>query len=198
MSTDAKVDCGRRNLLIATSVVGGAAGVVTLVPFVASMTPSERARAAGAPVEADISKLKPGEMMTVEWRGKPVWIINRTPEMLAALKKTDDKVSDPGSEKPMQPEYAQNEGRSLKPEYLVVVGICTHLGCSPTEKFKTGADSGISADWPGGFICPCHGSQFDLAGRVYKSMPAPTNLEVPPHMYLSDTRILIGEDKKGA
>lgn len=198
MSTDAKVDCGRRNLLIATSVVGGAAGVVTLVPFVASMTPSERARAAGAPVEADISKLKPGEMMTVEWRGKPVWIINRTPEMLASLKKTDGKVSDPGSEKPMQPDYARNEGRSLKPEYLVVVGICTHLGCSPTEKFKTGAESGIGADWPGGFICPCHGSQFDLAGRVYKSMPAPTNLEVPPHMYLSDTRILIGEDKKGA
>jgi ubiquinol-cytochrome c reductase iron-sulfur subunit len=198
MSTDAKVDCGRRNLLIATSVVGGAAGVVTLVPFVASMTPSERARAAGAPVEADISKLKPGEMMTVEWRGKPVWIINRTPEMMASLKKTDGKVSDPGSEKPMQPDYARNEGRSLKPEYLVVVGICTHLGCSPTEKFKTGAESGIGADWPGGFICPCHGSQFDLAGRVYKSMPAPTNLEVPPHMYLSDTRILIGEDKKGA
>lgn len=198
MSTDAKVDCGRRNLLIATSVVGGAAGVATLVPFVASMTPSERARAAGAPVEADISKLKPGEMMTVEWRGKPVWIVNRTPEMLASLKKTDDRVSDPKSERPQQPEYAKNEDRSIKPEYLVVIGICTHLGCSPTAKFKEGPESGVGEDWPGGFVCPCHGSRFDLAGRVYKSMPAPANLEVPPYMYLSDTRILIGEDKKGA
>ncbi len=169
-------------------------GVAAAVPFVASLTPSERAKAAGAPVEADVSKLAPGEMMTVEWRGKPVWILRRTPEMLASLKTTDDQVSDPKSEEPMQPEYAQNEARSIKPEYLVVVGICTHLGCSPSDKFKTGPESGLGADWPGGFLCPCHGSTFDLAGRVYKSKPAPTNLEVPPHKYLTDATILIGED----
>lgn len=198
MSTEAKVDNSRRNLLVATSVVGGAACVGTLVPFVISMTPSERALAAGAPVEADISKLAPGEMMTVEWRGKPVWIIRRTPEMLASLKKTDSLVSDPTSEKPMQPEYAKNDARAIKPEYLVVVGICTHLGCSPSSKFKQGSEEGMVADWAGGFICPCHGSQFDLAGRVMKSMPAPDNLPVPPHKYLSDARILIGEDDKGA
>ena len=196
MSSDDKVDCGRRNLLIATAAVGGVAGAITAVPFVASMLPSERAKSAGAPVEVDISKLAPGQMMTVEWRGKPVWIINRTPEMLASLKKIDDKVADPKSEKQMQPEYCKNETRSIKPEILVAVGICTHLGCSPSEKFKTGAESGLEADWPGGFICPCHGSTFDLAGRVYKSKPAPDNLEVPPHMYLGDAKIVIGEDKK--
>ena len=134
-------------------------------------------------------------MMRVEWRGKPVWIIRRTKEMLESLGKISDRISDPASRRPMQPEYAKNEARSIKPEYLVVVGICTHLGCSPTDKFRTGAESGINADWPGGFLCPCHGSLFDLAGRVYKNMPAPDNLEVPPHFYLSDTRILIGEDK---
>ena len=166
------------------------------MPFLASVSPSERAKAAGAPVEADIGKLAPGEMMRVEWRGKPVWIIHRTKEMLESLGKIADKISDAQSKRPMQPEYARNDGRSIKPEYLVVVGICTHLGCSPTDKFKTGAESGINADWPGGFICPCHGSLFDLAVRVYKNMPAPDNLEVPPHYYLSDTRILIGEDKK--
>jgi ubiquinol-cytochrome c reductase iron-sulfur subunit len=160
------------------------------------MLPSERAKAAGAPVEVDISDLLPGQMKTVEWRGKPVWIINRTTEQLASLRKTDDLVSDPKSEKLMQPEYCQNETRSIKPDILVAVGICTHLGCSPTEKFKTGAESGISADWPGGFICPCHGSTFDLAGRVYKSKPAPDNLEVPPHMYLGDAKLVIGLDKK--
>ncbi len=196
MSTEESVDCGRRRLLVATAAAGGVAGVVAAVPFVASMLPSERAKAAGAPVEVDISKLAPGQMMTVEWRGKPVWIINRTKEQLDSLKKTDPLVSDPASGKPMQPEYCKNETRSIKPEILVAVGICTHLGCSPTEKFKTGADSGIAADWPGGFICPCHGSTFDLAGRVYKSKPAPDNLEVPPHMYLGDAKIVIGEDKK--
>ena len=165
MSSEKKVDCGRRNLVFATAAVGGVATVATAVPFLASMSPSERAKAAGAPVEADIGKIA-------------------------------DKISDAQSKRPMQPEYARNDGRSIKPEYLVVVGICTHLGCSPTDKFKTGAESGINADWPGGFICPCHGSLFDLAGRVYKNMPAPDNLEVPPHYYLSDTRILIGEDKK--
>ena len=196
MSCDDTVDCGRRRLLVATAAAGGVAGVAAAVPFVASMLPSERAKAAGAPVEVDISKLGPGQMMTVEWRGKPVWIINRTKEMLDGLTKVADQVADPKSDKNMQPEYAKNATRSIKPEIFVAVGICTHLGCSPTEKFKTGAESGIDPNWPGGFICPCHGSTFDLAGRVYKSKPAPDNLEVPPHMYLGDAKLIIGEDKK--
>ncbi|KAB2969641.1 ubiquinol-cytochrome c reductase iron-sulfur subunit [Zoogloea sp.] len=196
MSVDQKVDAGRRQLLLVTSAAGGVGAVAAAVPFVASLTPSERAKAAGAPVEVDISKLGPGQMMTVEWRGKPVWIINRTKEMLESLKKTDGEVSDPNSDKPQQPEYAKNETRSIKPEILVAVGICTHLGCSPSDKFKTGAESGVSADWAGGFLCPCHGSTFDMAGRVYKSKPAPDNLEIPPHKYLADTKILIGEDGK--
>ncbi|MFN3984720.1 MAG: ubiquinol-cytochrome c reductase iron-sulfur subunit [Rhodocyclaceae bacterium] len=195
MSVDQKMDSSRRALLFATSAAGGVAAVATAVPFVASLTPSERAKAAGAPVEADISKLAPGEMMTVEWRGKPVWIIRRTPEMLASLEQTDGRVSDPASDSSVQPEYAKNKHRSINPEYLVTVGICTHLGCSPSEKMRPGAESGLGADWPGGFLCPCHGSLFDLAGRVFRSMPAPTNLDVPPHTYLSDTTILIGEDK---
>jgi len=198
MSCDDKVDCGRRRLLVATSVAGGVAGVATAIPFVSTFAPSERAKSAGAPVEADISKLGPGEMMTVEWRGKPVWIIHRTREMLDGLAKNDDKLSDPGSDRPMQPGYAKNAHRSIKPEYMVAIGICTHLGCSPSEKFKTGVDSGINDSWQGGFLCPCHGSLFDLAGRVFKNMPAPDNLEIPPHHYLSDAKILIGEDKKGA
>jgi len=198
MSCDATVNCGRRRLLVATSVAGGVGGIAAAVPFVATFAPSERAKSAGAPVEADISKLAPGEMMTVEWRSKPVWIIHRTQEMLDNLGKLVDKLADPQSGRPMQPDYARNPHRSIRPEYLVAVGICTHLGCSPSEKFKTGTDSGISADWLGGFFCPCHGSFFDLAGRVFKGMPAPENLEIPPHHYLSDARILIGEDKKGA
>lgn len=198
MSQNEKIDCGRRRLLFATASVGGAATVAAAVPFVASLTPSERAKAAGAPVEADISKLAPGQMMTVEWRGKPVWIIRRTKEQLESLKKTEDLVSDPKSERKQQPEYATNQYRSIKPEFAVLVGICTHLGCSPSDKFKTGAESGIDPNWAGGFLCPCHGSTFDLAGRVYKSKPAPDNLEVPPHKYLADTKILIGEDSKGA
>ncbi len=203
MSSDKKVDdvdCGRRRLLVATSAVGGVAGIAAAVPFVASMLPSERAKSAGAPVEADVSKLQPGQMMTVEWRGKPVWIIHRSPEMLESLKKTDAEVSDPKSERPNQPDYAKNEMRSIKPEYMVVVGICTHLGCSPSEKFKTGAESGIDPAWQGGFLCPCHGSTFDLAGRVYKSKPAPDNLVVPPYKFVGDTKIVIGEDTetKGA
>jgi ubiquinol-cytochrome c reductase iron-sulfur subunit len=198
MSNQGKMDCGRRRLIVATAAVGGAGAVAVLVPFVSSLLPSERAKAAGAPVEADIGKLEAGQMMTVEWRGKPVWIINRTKEMLATLPKLNDQVADPKSEKDMQPAYAQNENRSIKAEYMVVIGICTHLGCSPSSKFKPGADEGMPADWLGGFLCPCHGSTFDFAGRVYKAKPAPTNLEVPPHVYLSDTRILIGEDKKGA
>src|SRR5262245_6517610 len=153
MSSEEKMDCGRRRLLVATAAVGGVGGVVVATPFVKSMLPSERAKAAGAPVEVDISKLGAGEMMTVEWRGKPVWIIKRTPEQLESLKKTDGLVSDPESKKAMQPKYCQNETRSIKPEILVAIGICTHLGCSPTDKFKTGSESGLGADWAGGFIC---------------------------------------------
>lgn len=191
-------DPQRRRLLFATSAAAAAAGLVTAAPFLASLAPSERAKSAGAPVEVDISKLAPGEMMTVEWRGKPVWIVHRTPEMLASLKKVEHKLADPGSEKPQQPEYAKNAHRSIRPEFFIAIGICTHLGCSPTEKFQPGSAQGMDPDWDGGFFCPCHGSQFDLAGRVLKNMPAPTNLEIPPHQYLAETRLLIGEDgKKG-
>ena len=199
MSDGQPVDNSRRNLLITSCVAGGIGGVATLVPFVSSMTPSERAKAAGAPVEVDIGGMSPGEMKTVEWRGKPVWIVRRTPEMVAGLPKNDDKLADPKSErKPSEltPEYARNENRSIKPEYLVVVGICSHLGCSPSSRFTPGGQTGVPEDWPGGFLCPCHGSTFDLAGRVYKNKPAPDNLEVPPHTYLSETRLLIGDDKK--
>ena len=197
MSVDQKVDGSRRQLLLVTSAAGGVAAAAAAVPFVASLTPSERAKAAGAPVEVDIGKLAPGQMMTVEWRGKPVWIINRTKEMLDSLKKTEGEVSDPNSDKPMQPEYAKNETRSIKPEVLVVVGICTHLGCSPTQVPAGGARGNLGADWDGGFFCPCHGSTFDNAGRVYRNKPAPTNLEIPPHQFLSATRLLIGEDAQG-
>lgn len=198
MSNQGKTDCGRRRLVVATAAVGGAGALGALVPFVSSMLPSERAKAAGAPVEIDIAKLEPGQMMTVEWRGKPVWIINRSKEMLESLVKLNDQVADPKSEQKMQPDYARNQTRSIKPEIMVAVGICTHLGCSPSSKFKKGAEEGMAGEWLGGFLCPCHGSTFDLAGRVFKAKPAPDNLEVPPHYYLTDTRILIGEDKKGA
>ncbi len=161
------------------------------------MLPSERAKAGGAPVEADISRLQPGEMQTVEWQGKPVWIIHRTKEMLESIRKDDHLLTDPGSNVPQQPEYAKNEFRSIKEEYAVLVGVCTHLGCSP--KFKSVEDKAeMGADWNGGFYCPCHGSKFDFAGRVYKGAPAPINLRVPRHTYLSESTILIGEDKKGA
>ncbi|MEW6512591.1 MAG: ubiquinol-cytochrome c reductase iron-sulfur subunit [Pseudomonadota bacterium] len=188
-----ETDPQRRRLLFATSAAAAAAGVVAAVPFVATFSPSERARASGAPVEVDISKLAAGEMMTVEWRGKPVWIIKRTPEMLASLKKVEAKLVDPQSQVPQQPGYATNGHRSIRPEVFVAVGICTHLGCSPTEKFQAGAVQGMDPAWDGGFFCPCHGSQFDLAGRVLKNMPAPTNLEIPPHQYLAETRLLIGK-----
>lgn len=194
MSVEEKMDNSRRQLLLATSVAGGAATVAVAVPFVASLTPSERAKAAGAPVEADISKLAPGEKMIVEWQGKPVWVVRRTEEMLATLETDEAELADPESNESIQPEYAKNRARSIKPEYLVVVGICTHLGCSPSEKFKPGEESGLGADWPGGFLCPCHGSTFDLAARVYKGKPAPTNLDVPKYKYLADTKLLIGED----
>lgn len=187
----------RRFLVAATTVVGGAAAVAVAVPFVVSMLPSQRAKAAGAPVEVDISKIEPGQLLTVEWRGKPVWVLNRTKDMLDSLPKHDSKLRDPQSEQPQQPPYCKNETRSIKPEILVAVGICTHLGCSPTYRKEVGA-ADLGADWPGGFFCPCHGSRFDLAARVFKDVPAPLNLEIPPHKYLSDTRILVGEDSKGA
>ncbi len=196
--SDIAVDRSKRTWLIATGCAGAVGGVATAVPFVSSFQPSERAKAAGAAVEVDISALKPGEKVTVEWRGKPVWIIRRTPEQLAELPKLDAQLADPKSlRKPSEltPEYARNEARSIKPELLVVVGICTHLGCSPVDRFQTGAQPSLPNDWAGGFLCPCHGSTFDMAGRVYSNKPAPDNLEVPPHMYLSDTRLLIGEDK---
>jgi ubiquinol-cytochrome c reductase iron-sulfur subunit len=197
--SDSTVDQGKRTWLIASSCAGAVAGVATAVPFVSTFTPSERAKAAGAAVEVDISGIKPGEMLTVEWRGKPVWIVRRTKDQLESLKKTDPQVADPQSQrKPdeLTPEYARNEYRSIKPELLVAVGICSHLGCSPTEKFVPGAQPSLPDDWQGGFLCPCHGSTFDMAGRVFKNKPAPDNLEVPPHMYLTDTTLLIGEDKK--
>ena len=195
---DKEMDQGKRRFLVAaTSVAGGVATGAVAVPFVTSMLPSERAKAAGAPVEVDISKLAPGEQMTVEWRGKPVWIVRRTKEMLETVSKGDDKVADPDSKKLMQPAYAKNEFRSIKPDYLVVVGICTHLGCSPVDKFKAGPEP-FDSNWQGGFYCPCHGSLFDLAGRVFKNKPAPDNLVIPPYKYLSDTRLLIGDDSKGA
>lgn len=197
MSDEKQVNKYRRNLVIACSAAGGAAGVAAAVPFAASWLPSERAKAGGAPVVADISALEPGQIMTVEWRSKPVWIVRRTKEMLDGLARVEAKVSDPKSDVPMQPEYAKNEYRSIKPELLVLVGICTHLGCSPQSK-SAEDKSEMGADWGGGFLCPCHGSKFDLAGRVYKGAPAPVNLEVPKYTYLSDTRILIGEDKQGA
>jgi ubiquinol-cytochrome c reductase iron-sulfur subunit len=187
----------RRFLVAASSVAGGVAAGAAAVPFVASMLPSERAKAAGAPVEVDISKLEPGQKMVVEWRGKPVWVVRRTEEMLKLVKNGDGRVADPTSKKSVQPEYTKNEYRSIKPEYLVLIGICTHLGCSPVDKLNPQAET-FASDWQGGFYCPCHGSLFDLAGRVYKNKPAPDNLEVPPHKFLSDTRLVIGEDTKGA
>ena len=192
---DPKMDPSRRNALVATSAVGAVGAAAVAYPLVRSFEPSERAKAAGAPAEADISKLAPGEMMTVEWRGQPVWILRRTEAMLATLEEVEPQLADPTSEKSVQPPYAKNRHRSIKPEYLVVIGICTHLGCSPTAKFAKGEASGIGKDWLGGYLCPCHGSRFDLAARVFKSQPAPTNLTVPPHQYLTDTKILIGEDK---
>ncbi|MBS0353669.1 MAG: ubiquinol-cytochrome c reductase iron-sulfur subunit [Proteobacteria bacterium] len=191
-------DPSRRTLLIATAGAGGALAVAAAAPFVATLTPSERAMAAGAPVEVDIDKLAPGELMVVEWRGKPVWILRRTPDMLAALARAEPQLADPQSGvASQQPDYARNAHRSRNPEIFVAVGICTHLGCSPSSVFQAG-NPALGADWPGGFLCPCHGSTFDLAGRVFKNKPAPTNLEIPPYKYLSDTRLLIGADDAAA
>lgn len=191
-------DPERRRWMIVAGAFGGVGAVATAVPFVSTLAPSERAKAMGAAVEVDLSDLAPGATKTVEWRGKPVWITRRTPEMLAALKGHDAELADPRSEQPQQPEAARNETRSLRPEVFVAVGICTHLGCSPTAVPAGSANPSVGADWPGGFLCPCHGSTFDGAGRVYRNKPAPTNLEVPPHRYLDDTRVVIGEDEGGA
>jgi ubiquinol-cytochrome c reductase iron-sulfur subunit len=200
MATDAHslspVDQRKRRFLIgATGVVGGLGAAVAAVPFVASFFPSERAKAAGAPVEVDIGKLEAGQKIDVEWRGKVVWLIRRTPEMLATLPKLAPQLADPASEKSEQPGYARNETRSIKPEVLIAVGICTHLGCSPTFR-KDVAPADLGPDWLGGFFCPCHQSKFDLAGRVYKGVPAPTNLVIPPHTYVGDTKVVIGQDAK--
>jgi ubiquinol-cytochrome c reductase iron-sulfur subunit len=196
--SDQGVDKGKRGFLIgATGVVGGLAAAAAAVPFAGSMTPSERAKAAGAPVEADISKLAPGEMQIVEWRGKPVWIVNRTKEMLDGIKKSDAQVSDPKSEVPLQPEYAKNEFRSIKPEIAVLEGVCSHLGCSPQYK-SVEAKAEMGSEWNGGFFCPCHGSKFDFAGRVFAGSPAPVNLKVPPYKFVGDGKVIIGDDSKGA
>lgn len=187
----------RRLLIAATTAVGGVAAVGATAPFVLSLMPSERAKAAGAPVEVDIEAIQPGTMMSVEWQGKPVWIVRRTKEMLELLTSHDGELADPSSSVQQQPEYCNNSTRSIKPEVLVVLGICTHLGCSPTFRPEI-SPADLGANWAGGWFCPCHGSRFDLAARVFKGAPAPTNLIVPPHKYLSETRLLIGDDSKGA
>jgi len=202
MSNEKQVDSGRRGLLVATCAAGGVAGLATAGAFVSTFQPSERAKAAGAPVEVDIGSLAPGEMKTVEWRGKPVWILKRSPEMVNVLKskKLDGELADPQSERnkeELTPEYARNEFRSIKPDLLVAVGICSHLGCSPTARFQPGPQPSLPDNWAGGFLCPCHGSTFDLAGRVYKNKPAPDNLQVPRYMFAGDTKLIIGKDQKG-
>ena len=192
----ASVDKERRTAIIVTCALGGAGALAAAAPFLASFAPSERAKAAGAPVEVDLSGIAPGEKIVAEWRGLPVWILRRTPEMLQAVKKADPEVADPKSLRTQYPtpEYARNEYRSIKPEYLITVGVCTHLGCSPSGPFPAGSNVQLGND--PGFVCPCHGSTFDLAGRVFKNKPAPDNLPVPPHKYLSDTVVLIGDDSK--
>ena len=196
--SDSPVDTSKRTWIITSGCVGAVGAGFAAVPFVSSFQPSERAKAAGAAVEVDISTLKPGEKVTVEWRGKPVWIMRRTPEQLETLKKVEGELADPQSARTAfpTPEYAKNVHRSIKPEVFVGVGICTHLGCSPSDKFQAGPQPSLPDNWQGGFLCACHGSTFDLAGRVFKNKPAPDNLEVPPHMYLTDNKLIIGEDKK--
>ena len=187
-----EVDTGRRHFLTVATVATGAVGAAFVaVPFLASWKPSARAKAMGAPVEVDVSKLEPGAMLKVEWRGRAIFVVNRTPQMLAQLEGVDAQLRDPGSDESEQPAFAKNPARAMKPEYLVLVGVCTHLGCAPLDKFAQG-DVTVAADWPGGFFCPCHGSKFDMSGRVFKDVPAPTNLPVPPYRFVSDTRILIG------
>ncbi|MFV1973240.1 MAG: ubiquinol-cytochrome c reductase iron-sulfur subunit [Thiohalobacterales bacterium] len=195
MSGD-EVDSGKRRFLVAaTTLVGGVGVAFVAVPFISSMQPSAKARAAGAPVRVDFSRLEPGQKLTVEWRGKPVWIVNRTEAMLGTLKELNPILADPESTKSEQPEYITAEDRSVRPELLVMVGICTHLGCSPTFRPDV-APADLGRDWKGGFFCPCHGSKFDISGRVYASMPAPKNLPIPPYHFISETELIIGEDPK--
>jgi ubiquinol-cytochrome c reductase iron-sulfur subunit len=191
-------DLERRRFLVAVTTAAGSVAVAAAsIPFLASLSPSEKAKAGGAPVELDPAKMEPGMRVTVEWRGKPIWIVHRTKEMLALLGQHDAELRDPDSRANQQPEYCRNPTRSIRPEYFVSIGICTHLGCIPTYRPER-APADLGADWHGGFFCPCHGSRFDLAGRVYKGVPAPLNLEIPPHTYLSDGRLLIGEDRAQA
>jgi ubiquinol-cytochrome c reductase iron-sulfur subunit len=193
-----QVDAGRRQFLTVATVATGAVGAAfAAAPFLISWKPRARAKALGAPVEVDISKVEPGAMVKVEWRGKAVFVVHRTPQMLTQLEGMAPKLRDPDSEQSEQPDYARNAARALKPEYLVLIGVCTHLGCAPLERFTPG-DVTVSPDWPGGFFCPCHGSKFDLSGRVFKDVPAPTNLSVPPYRFLSDSRLLIGSDTESA
>lgn len=196
--SDGDVNVGRRRFLVgATSVVGGVGAIGAAVPFVASWNPSAKAKAAGAPVKASVGKLKPGQRMTVEWRGKPVWVLRRTQEMMDNLESLADKLADPESVVPQQPEYVKGIYRATRPEFVVIVGICTHLGCSP-QFIPEMTPQDFDEEWVGGFFCPCHGSKFDLSGRVYKNVPAPTNLEVPPYKYLDDNTIIVGVDEEMA
>jgi ubiquinol-cytochrome c reductase iron-sulfur subunit len=197
-TADASVNSSRRTWLMTTAAMGGVGTVAVAVPFVSTFQPSERAKAAGAAIEVDISAIKPGEKIVVEWRGKPVWVMRRTPEQLASLEKIEAELADPASDRKAYPtpEYAKNRHRSIKPEVFVGVGICSHLGCSPVDKLTLGAQPSLPDNWQGGFLCPCHGSTFDVAGRVFKNKPAPDNLEVPPHYYVSDTVLMIGEEKQ--
>jgi ubiquinol-cytochrome c reductase iron-sulfur subunit len=197
-TADASVNSSRRTWLMTTAAMGGVGTVAVAVPFVSTFQPSERAKAAGAAIEVDISAIRPGEKVVVEWRGKPVWIMRRTPEQLATLDKVEAELADPNSDRKAYPtpEYAKNRHRSIKPEVFVGVGICSHLGCSPVDKLTPGAQPSLPDNWAGGFLCPCHGSTFDVAGRVFRNKPAPDNLEVPPHYYVSDTVLMIGEEKK--
>ena len=194
--TDPDENKRRRFLITAGGVVGGVGVAVAALPFLASLNPSARAKAAGAPVEVDISKVEAGQLITVEWRGKVCWVLNRTKPMLDSLPKLDARLADPSSNVPQQPAYCKNEHRSIKDNYWIAIGICTHLGCSPTFRPEI-APADLGPDWLGGFFCPCHQSKFDLAGRVYKGVPAPTNLVIPPHKYLSDTKIVIGVGQDG-
>ncbi|MCD6665320.1 ubiquinol-cytochrome c reductase iron-sulfur subunit [Hydrogenophaga bisanensis] len=197
-TVDSTVDSSRRTWLITSCAMGGVGAAAVAVPFVSTFQPSERAKAAGAAIEVDVSAIPPGEKVVVEWRGKPVWVMRRTPEQLAALEKIEADLADPNSDRKAYPtpEYAKNRHRSIKPEILVAVGICTHLGCSPGDKLTPGPQPSLPDNWQGGFLCACHGSTFDVAGRVFKNKPAPDNLEIPPHYYTSETTVLIGEEKK--
>jgi ubiquinol-cytochrome c reductase iron-sulfur subunit len=191
------VDTQRRLLVKATAAAGGVGLATAMIPFIQSMSPSEAAKAAGAPVEVDLSAVAPGSLSTVEWRGRPVWVLHRTGAMLAALNQHPERLADPRSQQDQQPPYAANATRSIRPEFMVMIGICTHLGCVPVFRPEV-APPDLGADWEGGFYCPCHGSRFDLAGRVYRNVPAPRNLEVPPYVFLSDARLVIGTDQRGS